>query len=227
MPSVGGIKRRLTNLKPHVQSAFIVYVTPRKSPVTERVEDEFEVREVTSADDPLLPKVCAPWQLPWARQQMRNGTLEVIVALKDGVPIGRIWESTAASHPALFSGVPRVKLAKDEFFMYDLFVEREYRRSNIGMTMADYFFRRYDPDKIGDSVKYGYGFISYENAPSILWHHSIGFNVVQTINYLAIGDRVKWRIPFSDVPRFGPMSRKGRHTDPDKELFGFALFPNL
>jgi hypothetical protein len=227
MPSVGGIKRRLTNLKPHVQSAFIVYVTPRKSPVTERVEDEFEVREVTSADDPLLPKVCAPWQLPWARQQMRNGTLEVIVALKDGVPIGRIWESTAASHPALFSGVPRVKLAKDEFFMYDLFVEREYRRSNIGMTMADYFFRRYDPDKIGDSVKYGYGFISYENAPSILWHHSIGFNVVQTINYLSIGDRIKWRIPFSDVPRFGPMSRKGRHTDPETELFGTGLLPNL
>jgi hypothetical protein len=227
MPSVGGIKRRLTNLKPHVQSAFIVYVTPRKSPVTERVEDEFEVREVTTADDPILPKVCASWQLPWAKQQMQNGTLTVIVALKDGVPIGRIWESVAPSHPALFSGVPRVKLAKDEFFMYDLFVEREYRRSNIGMTMADYFFRRYDPDKVGDTVKYGYGFISYENAPSILWHHSIGFNVVQTINYLAIGDRVKWRIPFSDVPRFGPMSRKGRHTDPDQDLFGFALFPNL
>jgi hypothetical protein len=120
-----------------------------------------------------------------------------------------------------------MRLAPDEFFMFDLFVEREYRRSNIGMTMADYFFRRYDPENEGTTMKYGYGFISYENGPSILWHHSIGFNVAQTINYLAIGDRIKWRIPFSDVPRFGPMSRKGRHTDPSKELFGTAIFPNL
>jgi hypothetical protein len=227
MPSLGGIKKRATQLKPHVQSAFIVYVTARKSPAAERAESEFEVVEVTSPDDPLLDKVCAKWQLPWARGEMANGTLTVIVATKDGEPVGRIWESYAPYHRSLTSGVPRMRLAKDEFFMFDLFVEREYRRSNIGMTMADYFFRRYDPDKIGDKIKYGYGFISYENGPSILWHHSIGFNVAQTINYLAIGDRIKWRIPFSDVPRFGPMSKKGRHTDPDKELFGTAIFPNL
>jgi hypothetical protein len=227
MPSLGGIKKRAKQLKPHVQSAFIVYVTPRESPAAERVESEFEVVEVTSASDPLFAKVCAKWQQPWARGEMENGTLTIIVATKDGEPIGRIWESKAPFHRSLTSGVPRLHLAKDEFFMFDLFVEREYRRSNIGMTMADYFFRRYAPDEIGDTMKYGYGFISYENGPSILWHHSIGFNVAQTINYLAIGDRIKWRIPFSDVPRFGPMSRKGRYNDPEKELFGTAIFPNL
>jgi hypothetical protein len=227
MPSLGGIKKRIVGLKPHVQSAFIVYVTPRKSPAADRVDDEFQVVEVTSPDDPLLDRISAKWQRPWAREQLAAGTLTIIVATKDGEPIGRIWESVALAHPSLFSGVPRVKLAKDEFFMFDLFVEREYRRSNIGMTMADYFFQRYDPEKPGNDAKYGYGFISYENGPSILWHHSIGFNVVQTINYLSIGDRIKWRIPFSDVPRFGPMSRKGRHTDPETELFGTGLLPNL
>ena len=225
MPSLGGIKKRAKQLKPHVQSAFIVYVTPRKSPAAERVEDEFEVVEVTSPDAPLLDKICAKWQMPWAKGEMADGTLTIIVATKDGEPIGRIWESKAAFHKSLTSGVPRMRLAEDEFFMFDLFVEREYRRSNIGMTMADYFFKLYDP--ASTDMKYIYGFISYENAPSILWHYSIGFNIVQTINYLSIGERIKWKIPFSDMPRFGPMSRKGRHTDPEKELFGTALFPNL
>jgi hypothetical protein len=225
MPSLGGLKRRITNLRPHVQSAFIVFVTPRESPVTS-VEDEFEVREITSAHDPLLDDVCPQWQRPWAEQGLKEGWLDIVVALKDGKSIGRIWEVTAHDVEDRYCGVPRVKLADDEFFMFDLFVTREYRRSNIGMTMADYFFRKYDPTK-PNCPKYGYGFISYENAPSIMWHYSIGFNIVQTINYLSIGDRIKWRIPFSDVPRFGPLSKKGRFNTPDIELFGTSLFPNF
>jgi hypothetical protein len=224
MPSLGGLKRRAKNLRPHVQSAFIVFVTPRESPVKE-VDLEFEVREVTSAHDPLLAEICPKWQRPWAEQGLKDGTLDIIVALKDGKLIGRIWEKVGEVDDR-FCGVPRIKLADDEFFMFDLFVTREFRRSNIGMTMADYFFRKYDPTKPG-CPKYGYGFVSFENAASIMWHYSIGFNIAQTVNYLSIGDRIKWRIPFSDVPRFGPWSKKGRYNTPDAELFGTSLFPNL
>jgi hypothetical protein len=197
-------------------------VTPRDSPV-EEVDDSFEIVEVTTPDDPLLEKITQRWQQPGARDMLGRRAGRIIVALKDGEPIGRIWE-IFESERRYFSGVPRVKLAPGETFMFDLFVERDYRRSNIGMTMADYFFNMYDPATCG--VDYVYGFISYENAPSILWHYSIGFNVVQTINYLSIGERIKWKVPFSDVPRFGPLSRNGRHTDPEKRLFGTALFPS-
>lgn len=190
----------------------------------DEVDESFEIVQVTKPDDPILTKITQKWQQPYARKMLSEARGRVIVALKDGEPIGRIWEIYETER-SYFAGVPRVKLAKGETFMFDLFVEREYRRSNIGMTMADYFFQLYDPDTT--DVKYVYGFISYENAPSILWHYSIGFNIVQTINYLSIGERIKWKIPFSDMPRFGPMSRKGRHTDPEKELFGTALFPNL
>jgi len=224
MASLEGLKRRAKSYKPHVQSAFIVYVTPRKSPITE-VDDQFDVVELTEPNDPLLDQITQPWQRKGARKMLAAKRCRVIVALVDGKPIGRIWEINA-SETAYFSGIPRVKLAQDETFLFDLFVEREYRRSNIGMTMADYFFKMYDPDH-GDKVSYVYGFVSYENSPSIMWHYSIGFNIVQTINYLAIGDRIKWKIPLSDNPRFGIMSRAGRHTDPDKELFGTSLFPNL
>ena len=190
----------------------------------DEVDESFEIVQVTKPDDPILTKITQKWQQPYARTMLSEGRGRVIVALKDGEPIGRIWE-IFESERSYFAGVPRVKLAKGETFMFDLFVEREYRRSNIGMTMADYFFNLYDPETT--HVKYVYGFISYENAPSILWHYSIGFNIAQTINYLSIGERIKWKIPFSDMPRFGPMSRKGRHTDPEKELFGTSLFPNL
>ncbi len=220
MASLEGAKRRLRSLRPKVQAAFVVYLEPLKNPVTD-VDESVEFHEVTSPDDPLLPAICAPWQLAVARESLSRGEWDIIVAVKDGKPIGRIWE-THASERRLLAGIPRVRLARDEVFMFDLFVEREHRRSNVAMTMANYFFEKYIHSP---QVKYVYGFISYENAPSILWHDAIGFNVVQTMNYLAIGDRIKWRIPFSDVPRFGPTSRKGRHTDPDAALFGTALLP--
>jgi|GEM_PF-5913002 len=221
MASIEGLKRRLQEYRPHVQSAFIVYLTPRTSPVQE-VDEQFEIVQVTSSSDPLFPLVCEPWQRRLAGESLDRGDWRILVALVDGRPVGRIWE-TFVSERRWFSGIPRVRLAERETFMFDLFVEREYRRSNIGMTMADYFFKLYDPEL--DNIDYVYGFISYENAPSILWHYSIGFNIAQTINYLAVGPRIKWRIPFSDNPRFGPLSRRGRYSDPSKQLFGTSLFP--
>jgi len=223
MASVEGLKKKIKAMKPKVQSAFVVYVTPRESPV-EEVDETFEVVEVTTPTDPLVDQIVLPWQRPYARKMLAERRGRIIVATVEGKPIGRIWEIFTTER-ALFAGVPRVKLAPNETFMFDLFVEREYRRSNIGMTMADYFFKLYDPETT--KATNIYGFVSYENAASIMWHYSIGFNIVQTMNYLQIGDRVKWKIPFSDMPRFGPMSRKGVHSDPEKQLFGTSLFPNI
>lgn len=229
MASLEGLKRRAKSYKPHIQSAFIVYVVPNASPVNE-VDEQFDVVEMTEPNDPLLDQITQPWQRKGARKMLAAQRGRVILALADGKPVGRIWE-IFETETGFFSGIPRVKLAKRETFMFDLFVDREFRRSNIGMTMADYFFSRYDHGSTrypsNGTVDYVYGFVSYENAPSIMWHYSIGFNIVQTINYLSIGDRVKWKIPLSDMPRFGIMSRKGRHTNPEKKMFGTSLFPNL
>lgn len=225
MPSLEGIQRRLKEWKPQVVSAFVVYITPRESPVDPSdIDHDFSVVEVRTPDDPILPKICATKrQLKIAKQALAEGRWNIIVALgPDGEPAGRIWE-TRATERALANGVPRMKLAADEFLMFDLWVERQYRRSGIANTMADFFFRRDPPGET--TMRYGYGFVSYENVPSILWHHSVGFQIAQTINYLQIGPFIKWKMPFSDMPRFGPMSRKGRHTDPSKDVFGPPLFP--
>lgn len=215
-------KKKALKFKPKVVSAFVVYVTPRPSPVGDP-DPQFDIVEVNDPDDPLLPKLCgSPHQLAQARKAMAERRWNIIVALKDGEPVGRIWETTATEE-ARFSGVPRMKLADDEFLMWDLWVDREYRRGGLASTMADFFFRKYEPGVT--KVKYGYGFISYENVPSILWHHSVGFQIAQTMNYLSIGDSIKWKIPFSEMPRSGPMSRVGRHTDKTKDTFGPPLFP--
>lgn len=224
MASIEGLKNRLNEWKPKVVSTFVVYTPPKKSPVPpEQVDDSFTIVTVTSPDDPILPKITSSKrQLEIAKKAVAAGSWDIVVALdSDGEPAGRIWESFDTIK-SLGNGVPRMKLAPDECVMFDLFVERKHRRSGIAMTMADHFFKLYDPDTGG--MKYVYGFIAYENAPSILWHHSVGFHTVQTLNMIHIGPYIKWKIPFSDMPRFGPMSRKGRHTDPERELFGPPLF---
>lgn len=221
MASLEGLKKKLDEYRPQVQSAFMVYVTPRPSPV-EEIDEQFEMVMLTSPTDPLLPKICATKrQLKVAEKAIGAGRWRVLIALKDGEPVGRIWE-THGSERGLFDGIPRVHLNDDESFMFDLFVTREYRRSGVAATMADYFFKLYP---VGGKEQFIYGFISYENAPSILWHHSVGFQIAQTMNYLAIGPHIKWKLPFSEMPRFGPMSKKGRHTDSSKDMFGPPLFP--
>jgi len=216
------IKRKALAFKPKVVSAFVVYVTPRESPIQDP-DPQFDIVTVDDPDDPLLPRLCgSSHQLREARKAMADRRWNILVALKDGEPVGRIWE-TIATEKARFSGVPRIRLADDEFFMFDLWVEREYRRGGLASTMAHAFFTKYDPEVT--HMTCGYGFVSYDNVPSILWHHSVGFQIAQTMNYLSIGDSIKWKIPFSEMPRSGPMSRVGRHTDKTKDTFGPPLFP--
>lgn len=225
MASIKGLKDRLNEWKPRIASTFVVYLEAKKSPIDPKtIDTSFTMVTVTSPDDPLLPKLTSSKrQLKIARDAIASGHWDILVALDaDGEPAGRIWQ-TFDTERALAHGVPRMKLAADEVLMFDLFVARQYRRSGIAMTMADAFFRRYDPD-VSD-MKLTYAVVTYENAPSILWHHSVGFTIVQTVNLLEIGPFIRWKIPFSDVPRFGPMSRKGRHTNPERELFGPALLP--
>ncbi len=225
MASVEGLKRKVKEYKPVIQSAFMVYLGNRDNAVGE-FDPTFKVIHVTSPDDPLLDQIVQKWQMKYAKKSLAAKELRIIVATlaETGEPIGWIWE-TFATQRGLFTGVPRVRLAPHETFMFDLFVKREWRRSNIGMMMAHHFYDIYAADKTDVELDYVFGFISYENGPSVLWHYAVGFNIAQTMNYLAVGPRIKWKIPFSDNPRFGPMSRKGRHTDPDKALFGTSLFP--
>ena len=216
------IQRKWREWKPMVVPTFVVFLTKDVTPVV-CDDKEFQIVEVTAPDDPLLLKLCATKrQLAIARKSIAAGRWTAIVALKDGEPIGRIWEAFG-SETGFFTGVPRFHVADDEFFMFDLFVEKEYRRGLVAFTMADYFFRKHDI--VNTSLTYAYGFVAYENAPSILWHDSVGFLIGQRVSLLHIGPYVKWRLPFTDSPTIGPLSRRNRTVDPSLRLSGRSFMP--
>ena len=129
---------------------------------------------------------------------------------------------TEENERRFFSGNPRIRLAPDEIYFFDLYIEPEHRRGGLAWTMADLMFRTYDPAVNPKAC--GYSFVEIENSTSFMWHHSIGFNIMQSVNMFMFGPRIKWRLPFSDMPRFGPFSRKGRFSDP-RPLFGPSIMP--
>lgn len=216
------IQRKWREWKPVVVPTFVVFLNTDVTPVVCE-DNEFQIVEVNTPDDPLLPKLCPNRrQAALAREAISAGRWSAIVALKDGEPIGRIWEAFG-SETGFFTGVPRFRVADDEFFMFDLFVEREYRRGLVAFTMADYFFKKHP--LATTSLTYAYGFVAYENSPSILWHDAVGFLIGQRVSMLHIGPYVKWRLPFSDSPSVGPLSRRNRTVDPSLRLSGRSFMP--
>ncbi len=221
MASLAGIKDRVAALKPKVVPTFVVSKVADKYPDVE-ADDTIRLQWVRSGADPLLATVATGRRLAFARKKIDSGAWSVLVAIKDGHSIGWIWQTTATEH-GWTSGIPRVKLkSPGERFLFDLWVQREFRRGNVAWLMGEEFFRDCSADPDFDYV---YGFIAYDNVASIMWHHSVGFTIVQTCNMLHIGDSIKWRIPFSDMPRSGPLSRTGRHNNPEVVVFGPPLLP--
>jgi hypothetical protein len=144
------------------------------------------------------------------------------VGFFEGEVVARLW-MTETSERRLFTGNPRIRLAPREIYFFDLYIEPEHRRGGLAWTMADVMFQILDPSI--NPHDYCYSFVVIENAPSFMWHHSIGFNILQSVSLFEFGPRIKWKIPFSDMPRFGPLSKKGRFTDP-VELFGPSILPH-
>ena len=74
--------------------------------------------------------------------------------------------------------------------------------------------------------RWGYTHVLMDNPSSVIWHHMFGFDAVQTVNCVNIGDRYWWKVPFSASPRFGPLSRHGRHDDESAaDPIGSGLLP--
>jgi hypothetical protein len=222
MPSLEGLKRRIQEYRPHVQSAYVMYLAPRGTPI-EHPDERCEVRFVTSPDDPALPKLVQRWQMKAAKESLGRGAWRCLVGFVEGEPVARLW-MTEQDERRFVSGNPRIRLAADEVYFFDLYIEPEHRRGGLAWAMADVMFCAYDPTV--EPKGYVYSFVEIENSASFMWHHSIGFNVLQSVNLFTFGPRIKWKMPFSDMPRFGPFSRHGRFTDP-KELFGPSILPHI
>jgi GNAT superfamily N-acetyltransferase len=217
------VKTAVKGYRPEIGSGFLTYIDlPAAIPPPVDLDDRYSYKFVDSSTDPLLGRVAPRWQRRYVGQRMDAGDLIVLVIMHDDRVIGHFWLAFRTL-PGLFNGVMNVELIEgEEAYGFDLYIDPEYRRGKIGNWVAWLIITTLcDRD-----VRYGYTHVLYDNVPSIFWHHGVGFNSLQTFNYFNFGPRIWWKMPFSETPRYGPLSRRGRYNDPEPpDPFGGSMLP--
>jgi ribosomal protein S18 acetylase RimI-like enzyme len=131
------------------------------------------------------------------------------LATVDGRFAGWIWVSRR-SHRDPWSGL-RIRLAPDEAYTYGMWVDPLYRAVGLAASLVAAMLEdlRGDPD-----VELVYGWVDARNRQSeMLLRIVFGFTHVQTVRRVHLLRRLGWQVPRSDEPRFGPLSRRGRHSE--------------
>ena len=129
------------------------------------------------------------------------------LATKDERLAGQIWVSHV-SHRDPWSGL-HVRLAPDEAYSYAMEVAVAYRRPGVAASMVAAMLS--DLHERGPAQRV-YGWVDARNRESqTLLRVVFGFTQVQTVKRVRL-PRLGWQLPLSDDPRFGPVSRRGRHS---------------
>ena len=224
---VEGVERAVSTVRglvPGLHSAYVTSISldahrDRKF----EIPDNYEFTEVTSARDPALS--WAPrWQRRIASGPMERREWVCLVAHDmdlDGLRVGHVW-TTFASTRSIGNGMLNVNLRDDEAYVWDLFIHPDHRRASLGNAMGQALIDAFIPR----GIAWGYTHVLMDNPSSVIWHHMFGFDVVQTVNCVGMGDRFWWKVPFSAAPRFGPLTARGRHReDPPEDPVGSGLLP--
>ena len=145
-------------------------------------------------------------RMPFQAERARRGDL-LFVALVDEQPVGWLFLARA-SHRDPWSGL-KVRLAADEIYCYDLWINASHRRGGTARYLTQTMFRwcasRPDLTRL-------YAWVDQDNrASQKLCRHVHGMVECQHISYARVLNRFGVPIPFSDRPRYGPFSRRGRH----------------
>jgi GNAT superfamily N-acetyltransferase len=158
--------------------------------------------EQTEAGDVLAGKYAGD-----AKSFLRRGD-RGHVATVGGRFAGWMWLSRV-SHRDPWSGL-RFRLAPDEAYVYAMWVEPEFRPLGVGaMLMATQLS---EVQRAGD-VSRVYGWVDSNNREmQLLTRMVFGFVQVQTVRRARLLHLTGVQVPRSDEPRFGPVSRAGRHS---------------
>ncbi|HKY14735.1 MAG TPA: GNAT family N-acetyltransferase [Microthrixaceae bacterium] len=233
---VEGIRTRLarlrpSHLRPRISTAYLTYMVVAERQERIRLDDgstapdgtgPYRFHEITSADDPVL-SFAPRWQRRLCRKGMANGWYCLVAFDREtGAKVGHVW-ATSESTRGIANGIMNVQLAPDEVYVWDLFIDPAHRQLALSQEMANALVRTFD----ARGARYGLSHVLYENSASILWHHLFGCAVLQTFNFVHIGERILWKVPLAECPRYGPLSRHGRHSESDPApCFGAALLPS-
>jgi hypothetical protein len=120
---------------------------------------------------------------------------------------GWVWLSRT-SHRDPWSGL-HIRIAPDEAYAYALRAEKADRQLGIAAVLMS----RLLSDVRGDrAISRVYGWVDRRNRESqTLLRMMYGFAQVQRVRRLR-ALHIGWQVPWSDDPKFGPVSRVGRHS---------------
>lgn len=119
---------------------------------------------------------------------------------------GWVWLSRR-SHRDPWSGL-RICLAPDEAYAYALWVEPDLRPKGVARALMTRMLHEVFADPVLTRV---YGWVDKRNRESQMLLRLLGFKDVQHVKRAMVLDRLGRQIPGTDRPRFGPLSRDGRH----------------
>jgi len=130
------------------------------------------------------------------------------LAVADGEFGGWVWlrRNTHRDSAGL-----RVRLAPDEAYAHSLWVPEHLRPTGVPTVLVAAMLADVRDE---GRVRRVYGWVDRENRPSALLFRMIfGFTEVQQVKRFEVAYRWGGQVPFSARPRYGPLSRSGRHSD--------------
>jgi GNAT superfamily N-acetyltransferase len=120
---------------------------------------------------------------------------------------GWVWLSRV-SHRDPWSGL-HIRIARDEAYAYAMSVEKADRELGIAAVLMSRLLSDVRSDR---GIGRVYGWVDRRNREmQLLLRMMYGFTQVQRV-WRAHGPRRGWQVPWSDDPKFGPVSRVGRHS---------------
>jgi hypothetical protein len=208
------VKSRVGALTPKVaESAIVVRPLPLIADEIIEAGEDFEFKVVFDPTDRHLVQLEPARRLELMKGPFARGAVVILAIHKPtDRAIGKMWLVSQSPMPEdARSGLLPIRLAKDEIFLFDLWVHRDFRRHAVGITMAyemgaaaDEFF----PEK---RWVYGYAHTDNEASMNLMWL-VYGMWTVQHVKEYQLGDYRVGVVPGSDSPKFGPFSKRGRHS---------------
>jgi acetyltransferase (GNAT) family protein len=122
--------------------------------------------------------------------------------------IGWIWMSRV-SHRDPWSGL-HIQIAPDEAYAYAAWVDDAHRHLGISGLLLSTLLSDLQAEPAISRV---YGWIDSRNREmQVLLRMMFGFTQAQQVRRALLLGRIGWQVPGSDNPKFGPVSRVGRHS---------------
>lgn len=214
MSMVDRVTGKVRGLVPRVSECAIV-VRPLPLIADEVIDagPDFDFKVVFDPTDRHLRQIESAERLELMKGPFARGAVVILAIHKPtDRAIGKMWLVTQSPLPEdAKSGLLPIRLARDEAFLFDLWVHEDFRRHAVGITMAyqmGAMTDEYFPEK---RWVYGYAHTDNEASMNLMWL-VYGMWTVQKVKEYEIGDFRVGIVPGSDSPKFGPFSARGRHS---------------